>query len=332
MKHKALRLFLSIILSLGGLYFAFRGIEWHQFLEELRSVNLWWYIGGMLGMIVVLLIRATRWRIFLLPMGKYHVYDLFKGTIAGFFTNYVLPFRMGEVVRAYLSGRYIKTKGTLLLPSIIIERFTDGVTFFFFVVIFSLFVELPITDKQLLIVRIALIALLAVFGIILFLYYRLRYRISAYLEKKKGRIGNFFEDLHHGMLSLFNVRHPLKILFYSFLLWFVTGLTYWAGIKACHIELGFIESFILMVTAMIAIAIPAAPGFVGTFHAAMVAALILLGIDKNTAASYAFLQHIIGLIPICTVGFYYFLRANMHLRDISSLESEEREKDTEISG
>jgi glycosyltransferase 2 family protein len=322
MKHKVLRLSLSIVLSLAGLFFAFRGVRWELFLEELRSVDLLWYFSGMLGMLLVIWIRALRWRIFLLPMGRFRGYDLFKGTISGFFTNYVLPFRMGEVVRAYTSGRFVGQKGTLLLPSIIIERFTDGVTFFFFVVIFSIFVELPLTDKQLLIVRVGLIVLLTIFGIVLFLYYRLRHKISGYLETKKGRIGNFLEDLHHGMLALFDVRQPLKIIFYSFFLWFVTGLTYWAGIKAMHIELSFVQSFILMVTAMIAIAIPAAPGFVGTFHAAMVAALILLGIDKNTAASYAFLQHLIGLIPICSVGFIYFLRANMHFKDLKKLDAE----------
>lgn len=319
MKHKVLRLTLSILISLGGLFFAFRGVHWELFLRELQSVNLLWYVSGMLGMILVLLVRAARWRIFLLPIGRFRVYDLFKGTISGFFTNYILPFRMGEVVRAYTSGKFIGKKGTLLLPSIIIERFTDGVSFFFFVVVFSLFVDLPLTNKQLLIVRVGLLVLLAAFGIVFFVYYRLRHRISGYLEKKTGRVGNFLEDLHHGMLALFDLRHPLRIIFYSFFLWFVTGLTYWAGIRACHIELSFVQSYILMVTAMIAIAIPAAPGFVGTFHAAMVGALILLGIDKNTAASYAFLQHIIGLIPICTVGFVYFLRANMHFKDLKTM-------------
>ncbi|MBN2780680.1 MAG: flippase-like domain-containing protein [Candidatus Marinimicrobia bacterium] len=323
MKYKALRLILGILISLAGLFIAFRGIQWSAFLQELGSVDLWWYAGGMLGMILVLLVRAARWRIFLLPMGSFSVLNLYKGTIAGFFTNYVLPFRIGEVVRAYTTGRFIDKKGSLLFPSIIIERFTDGVSFFLFVVVFSLFVDLPLTDKQLAIVRISLIVLLALFVIVLFAYYRLRHRISTYLEKKHGRAADFFENLHHGMLALFDIRHPFAIIFYSFFLWFVTGLTYWAGIRACHIELGFIESYILMATAMIAIAIPAAPGFVGTFHAAMVAALILLGIDKNTAASYAFLQHLIGLIPICLFGFIHFLEANMSFRELQKIREKE---------
>jgi len=323
MRHNTIRLIIGILLSVGGLFIAFRGIEWQMFLRELRTIDLFWYIAGMLGMIAVILIRAIRWQIFLLPIGQFRIFDLYKGTIAGFFTNYVLPFRMGEVVRAYTSGKFINKKGTLLFPSIIIERFTDGVTFFLFVVVFSLFVELPLSDKQLFIVRILLIALLLGFGIVLFIYSRLRHRISAYLETKKGRLGNFLEDLHHGMLALFDVRHPFKIIFYSFFLWFVTGLTYWAGIKACNIQLGFVESYILMATAMIAIAIPAAPGFIGTFHAAMVGALVLLGIDKNTAASYAFLQHLIGLIPICLFGFIHFMETNLHFRDLKKLDKKD---------
>lgn len=323
MKNKSLQLIIAILISAAGLFIAFRNIEWKDFINELGSINLVWYIAGMAGMILILLIRGLRWKIFLLPMGTFSAIKLYKGTIAGFFTNYVLPFRIGEVVRAYVTGRYINKKGTLLLPSIVIERMIDGVSFFLFVVIFSLFIDLPLSDKQILIVRIALIAILVLFVVIIYLYYRLRDKITLFLEAKEGKVANFFKDLHQGMQALYKVKHPVKIIIYSFSIWFVTGLTYWAGIKACHIELGFVEAYILMATAMIAIAIPAAPGFVGTFHAAIVAALVALNIDKSTAASYAFLQHLIGLIPICVFGFIHFLEANMHFKDLKNLQEKE---------
>ncbi len=323
MKNKTLQLVIAILISAVGLFIAFRGIEWNNFLHELSSINLYWYIAGMLGMILILLIRGLRWRIFLLPMGEFSAIKLYKGTIAGFFTNYVLPFRIGEVVRAYVTGQYINKKGAVLLPSIVIERMIDGVSFFLFVVIFSLFIDLPLSDKQILIVRILLIGILVLFVIVIYLYYRLRHKITEFLEKKEGKVAVFFKDLHLGMQSLYKVKHPVKIIIYSFSIWFVTGLTYWAGIKACHLELGFIEAYILMATAMIAIAIPAAPGFVGTFHAAMVATLVALNIDKSTAASYAFLQHLIGLIPICVFGFIHFLEANVSLKDIRKMRDKE---------
>jgi uncharacterized protein (TIRG00374 family) len=320
MKNKPLQLAFAIVISAIGLFFAFKDIEWQDFIHELGSINLFWYIGGMMGMVVILFIRAMRWKIFLLPLGSFSTIKLYKGTIAGFFTNYVLPFRIGEVVRAYITGKFIEKKGTVLLPSIIIERMIDGVSFFLFVVIFSFFIDLPLSNKQILIVRILLIAILVLFFVAIFLYYRLRDKITLFLEKKEGKVANFLRDLHHGMLALYKVKHPIKIIIYSFSIWFVTGLTYWAGIKACHIELGFIEAFILMVSAMIAIAIPAAPGFVGTFHAAIVATLVALNIDKSTAASYAFLQHLIGLIPICLFGFIHFLEANVSFKDIRKMQ------------
>ncbi len=323
MKNKTLQLIIAILISAAGLFIAFRNIEWKDFINELGSINLVWYIAGMAGMILILLIRGLRWKIFLLPMGTFSAIKLYKGTIAGFFTNYVLPFRIGEVVRAYVTGRYINKKGTLLLPSIVIERMIDGVSFFLFVVIFSLFIDLPLSDKQILIVRIALIAILVIFVVAIYLYYRLREKITVFLETKEGKVAIFFKDLHQGMQALYKVKHPIQIIIYSFSIWFVTGLTYWAGIKACHIELGFVEAYILMATAMIAIAIPAAPGFVGTFHAAIVAALVALNIDKSTAASYAFLQHLIGLIPICVFGFIHFLEANMHFKDLKNLQEKE---------
>ncbi|MCD6336799.1 MAG: flippase-like domain-containing protein [Candidatus Marinimicrobia bacterium] len=325
MKNKTLQLTLAIIISAVGLFIAFRGIEWQDFLHELGSINLIWYIAGMLGMIIILFIRAMRWRIFLLPIGSFSTIKLYKGTIAGFFTNYILPFRIGEIVRAYITGQFIEKKGTVLIPSIVIERMIDGVSFFLFVVVFSLFIDLPLSNKQILIVRILLIAILLLFFVAIYLYYRLRDKVTLFLEKKEGKIANFFKDLHQGMQALYKIKHPIRIIIYSFLIWFVTGLTYWAGIKACHLELGFVEAYILMATAMIAISVPAAPGFVGTFHAAIVATLLALNIDKSTAASYAFLQHLIGLIPICVFGFIHFLEANVHFKDIKTMQKQEKE-------
>lgn len=323
MKNKKLQLVLTFIISAFGLYIAFRDIEWTSFLQELRSINLFWYTFGMLCMIVIMFIRATRWRILLLPMGHFSRIKLYKGTIAGFFTNYVLPFRIGEVVRAYVTGKYINKKGTQLIPSIVIERLIDGVSFFIFVVVFSLFIELPLSDKQIITVRILLFAILFILVAAIYLYYRFSNTITRFLSSREGKIVHFLTDLHHGMIALFKVRHPLQIIVYSFSIWFITGLTYWAGIKACHLELGFIEAYILMATAMIAIAIPAAPGFVGTFHAAMVGALIAFNIDKNAAASYAFLQHLLGMIPLCLFGFIHFLEANVSLKEIRKEQKEE---------
>ena len=187
MKKRSLQLILALLISAAGLYIAFKGLEWNDFINEVRSVDLYWYIGGMLGMVMILLIRGLRWRIFLLPMGSFSAIKLYKGTAAGFFSNYVLPFRIGEVVRAYVTAKFIGKKGAILLPSIVIERMIDGISFILFVVIFSLFIDLPLSNKQIFLVRALLIIVLMIFLLAIYIYYRLRDKISATLEEKEGK-------------------------------------------------------------------------------------------------------------------------------------------------
>src|SRR6056297_2665434 len=107
MKNKSIQIILAILFCCLGLYIAFRGIEWTNFFTEIRSVSLPWYIGGMFGMLLVLFIRGLKWKLLLKPLREYKVMNLYKGTTAGFFTNYVLPFRMGEIARAYITGNII---------------------------------------------------------------------------------------------------------------------------------------------------------------------------------------------------------------------------------
>lgn len=321
MKNKSLRLGLTFLISIAGLYLAFRGIDWTAFFQDIKTVSIPWYILGMLGMIIMLIIRAAKWQLLLKPMGNYSVVKLYKGTIAGFFTNYVLPFRMGEIARAYITGNYIKERGARLFPSIIVERFIDSIAFFLFVILFSFFFDLKgLTDKQILIVRLLVLVLLAIFIVVFLIYRKQQTKITSLLKNKNGKIWNILKDLHEGFQSLYNVDHLFIIFLGSMLIWLVTGFTYYAGVKACHLDLGFSESYIIFISAMIAIAIPAAPGYVGTFHVAMVATLALFGIDKTAAQSYAVLQHLQGMIPICLFGFIHFLEANTKFRDISKLE------------
>lgn len=323
MKNKYLRFSLAVLISLAGLYIAFRGIDWQAFIHDIGTVSLPWYFLGMLGMLVMLVIRAAKWQLLLKPLGHYPVIDLYKGTIAGFFTNYVLPFRMGEIARAYITGNLIKERGAKIFPSIVVERFIDSIAFFLFVILFSFFFELKgLTEKQILLTRVIIVILLAVFVIALLIYRNKKETISVFLSRRDGGFWKIIKDLHQGFLALFNVEHVWLIFLGSLLIWAVTGFTYYAGVKACHLDLGFTESYILFITAMIAIAIPAAPGYVGTFHAAMVATLALFGIDKTGAQSYAVLQHLQGMIPICLFGFIHFLEANTKLKDISKLEED----------
>jgi len=60
-------------------------------------------------------------------------------------------------------------------------------------------------------------------------------------------------------------------------------------------------SFVLVALAL-GVSVPSGPGFVGTFHFAVVLALEAYGIDSSGALGYAILLHAVSTLPIIALG------------------------------
>ena len=87
-------------------------------------------------------------------------------------------------------------------------------------------------------------------------------------------------------------------------------------------EPGFAGALFLQSLVSLAVALPAAPGFVGVFHAAAVLGLGLYGVDQTRAASFAIAFHMGGWITVTGLGLYYYSRLGLTVRDL--LGAEER--------
>jgi NADPH-dependent 2,4-dienoyl-CoA reductase/sulfur reductase-like enzyme len=89
-------------------------------------------------------------------------------------------------------------------------------------------------------------------------------------------------------------------------------------IIATGINLSWIEVGVVLIATSLAIAVPAAPGAVGTYHAAAVYALtVYFSVERVEAQAFAVLLHAVGSIPLAIIGFIYFLRSSVHIKDIS---------------
>jgi uncharacterized membrane protein YbhN (UPF0104 family) len=91
-------------------------------------------------------------------------------------------------------------------------------------------------------------------------------------------------------------------------------------------------SFIILVIVNISIMLPAAPGYVGTFHLACQQSLLLFNvylpqtnqISDSAALSFALILHISNFIPITLVGFYYFYREHLDFAEAVAAEDKEQ--------
>ncbi|MBN2472244.1 MAG: flippase-like domain-containing protein, partial [Anaerolineae bacterium] len=115
---------LGLVLSGVFLWVALRGLDW-QSMGAILQTTRWGYLLVAMGIWSIGLgTRAIRWRVLLgntvSPRATFHILNI------GFLINNTLPFRVGELARAYLVGRSdAATSGWAALTTIVAERIID---------------------------------------------------------------------------------------------------------------------------------------------------------------------------------------------------------------
>lgn len=129
------------MLAVVLLYFSFRGVNWHDFLEALGSCRWEWILAAMICGVISFWLRALRWRELLLPLdSSTTVKTAFNAINIGLVMNLVLP-RVGELIRcgfitrhsaAALSGSMHRQQRMAsydkVLGTVVMERSWDVVT------------------------------------------------------------------------------------------------------------------------------------------------------------------------------------------------------------
>lgn len=120
----ALKIILSSLLAAALLILAFRGTEWKNFAEGLRSTHWGWILMSVVAAFAALVLRAERWRLQLTVLDRSIGRSVvWHGSNIGNFLSIILP-GSGEFVRCgYVTTE--KAKYDKVLGTIIVERFWD---------------------------------------------------------------------------------------------------------------------------------------------------------------------------------------------------------------
>ncbi|MCG6536629.1 MAG: flippase-like domain-containing protein, partial [Syntrophales bacterium LBB04] len=106
-----------------------------------------------------------------------------------------------------------------------------------------------------------------------------------------------------------NGKQLVQVLMLSLLIWLIDVLAIYMLFMAFNFTLPTVAAFVLMLILIIGIAIPTAPGFIGTWHFSCVLGLGLFGIAKTNALAFAIVYHFwaIGLTVVLGLCFLPFL-------------------------
>jgi uncharacterized protein (TIRG00374 family) len=219
--------------------------------------------------------------------------------------------------------------------SLVVERFLDGVVLLLFLVLPALSAGFPAADALSqgwggLILRAAIGAVLAVM-VLLFMMaawprqlVRMAEWMGSHLPEKIA--GPVIRGLETFLDAIAIMRDP-KLLFLGFawtlLFWTWHAVSFWLGMLAFGIDTGVVSAVFVEAVVGFGVAIPAAPGFIGTFHASAKFALSdVYGVADPEALAFAFGYHFGGWIPITAIGLWYAWKLGLSIGDVGTAEEQ----------
>lgn len=324
---RILQIGVGIAFSVLFAYLAVRGIQWNQFFATLSQNKDWWYlIPSVLLFMSSFIFRAIRWRYLLEPVKVIKFPKLFSAVMIGYMGNNVLPVRLGEILRAYVIGRSANISKSAGFATIVVERLVDIIGLLLFMLIAVLGVNFPERYHTIiLIVGLGSILMLLFFFFLTF-YEQYTFRIlergfhflpHLLAEKLTGITQSFVQ----GLRSLKQAHNYGRIFFHTIMIWTVYALSAYFLIKTFHFDqlynMHFIAGIVIFLIGTIGVMIPSSPGYIGTFHYAIIQAVALYGVPAESALGFAIVMHLSNYIPVTLLGLFFFLREGFRFQDIS---------------
>jgi glycosyltransferase 2 family protein len=290
----------SIALIAAILYF----VDFGKMLSAIRAANYRILAVAMTLSFVWMFVRAKVWQTLLRDKPAYR--DVLFAAGEGYLLNNFLPFRLGELGRAFLLSRKSGLSFSEIIPTIFIERFTDLA---FSAMIFL--AALPFVAGAKGSERIGYIVGAVVVIILVLMYILARnnqwaldlfYKLSGRWPALQKFGGNFLESFFTGLGVLTDGWLFARFLFWMTLNWGIALVGYYLIILAFFPQAQWIWALFGLGAAAFGGAIPSLPGGVGTFEGAIVAALSFFTHDQSTALAAALMARLYNYLNSGVIG------------------------------
>lgn len=328
-----------VLLAIGILLFwlVFSGMDFGIIWDQIHTIHY-----GYVGLAAIILIaahlsRAIRWNILIQPLG-YNISkrNSFVAVMLGYLANLALP-RMGEITRCMVLNRTDKVAVDKLIGTVIVERIIDMITLLIILAL-ALVIEFnqlrvyfidnfadKLTDvtKLFTFTRILMaVSFAVIFIIILVLAYK-KYKEHTLVKKFNNLINGFIE----GIRAVGKMEKKWLFIFHSFFIWFMYYMMTYVMFKALPAteHLGLTAGLTVLVMASFGFVVPVQGG-IGAYHAAVLQALLLLGLSKTDGLIYAFVSHTFQTLLVVLVGSICGLYLTLAFKKIKSHDSTSADK------
>ena len=268
-------------------------------------------------------LRAWRWQMMLGRHAKY--WPVFHAQSIGYLLTNVLPFRLGDLGRAYVIGQQPQLSSSHVLSTIVVERILDMVVI---VLLFTCTLpSAPVVDP---LVRQAGIGFGVLTGLGIGLLGLAVWQESRalticrwllvrqrWLDRQAwlNRIASFIS----GFQVLRDWRVLLRVLSASLTIWLAIAVTYYIGIRAFWPTIPWQAAVFALCVSTFGVSVPSSPSGVGVFHASIVVGLSTFTVSRAQALGFAFAYHAFSLVVVLIVGSIGLWQSGRTLAQVAAI-------------
>jgi glycosyltransferase 2 family protein len=255
-----------------------------------------WLAAALVLYALATVVRGERWH-YILAITRVRASrrDCYGLTCVGYMGNNVLPARAGEVLRVVLLAPRAEASKRAIAGSIVAERMLDVIVLaaIFVITVYGVLGSdvLP-TNRPILMAGLIGVGLLALALVVWVL------RRHHFFERVRDWLRPI-ADSPRALLS----GHGVLLLAATFVLWAFEAAVYLAVARSVDVDFSMTGALYLVALTNFVAALPAAPGSIGTFDAAVAWGAKRLGASGSAALSYLIMLRFVIYVPITVVGF-----------------------------
>jgi len=310
--RKLLRLGLGAVMAVLFVWLTLRHIDGARIAAVMRGARLDLLAGAMAALCLGYVCRILRWQTMLLRANPaLRAIDCAGPLVASFAANNVLPFRAGDLMRAFVFNDRLHTTPGSVLATLFVERLLDLLMVILLLGLALAVFHFDVSRLVGLGVPVLLLGATAILAVLLFpqvlqpLLRGLgslagRLPAAAKVQQELRKVTDTLSQLSGGSTML-------RLIAWSAGAWLIEGAVYGlvaqslAGMTAAQ------GAWLAVPVGTLATLIPSTPGYVGTFDYFTAQAMVLAGNEATAAAAFAFLVHMVLWLPPTVAGGLYLL-------------------------
>jgi len=332
-------LIITLLITLGALYYTFKNITLGELFNALSSVHYLSLLPAILIILLTYFFRAVRWKYLVAPLKNgVKTSHLFSPLMIGFMGN-LLPARAGEFIRAYLLGKKENLTFSASFATVFIERLFDLLCLMLIMtglLVFKSDIFLSAGNfRDVAIVSIVrkfgIATLVLSVGIIIFSYLLIHFKdkmldIIRFIIKPlpngfSYRVIEFINSFAEGLGILRDIKSLLLISMLSAIVWiFMIGSYYPFYLAFGFNELPYVSILVLAVVVGVLISIFPTPGFLGSYQAACVIGLHeIYKVPEVAAVNFGIITWFVQMGIVFVLGIFFIFKENISFKELTKI-------------